>query len=184
MPVINEQFKSDFGFESNNFTVDENGNITAKKIDVKQLLIDGNPFVGSDPDDPVVPPDPDDSTIEFPTSFEKLLVKGPFVVRLGDSSEVLTIRDGVVVLASDDGGTIDNIDIGSITPADGTFNNLVVNNQTNIANITVTGTAAVTGTAEFTNNIEISANPTNLNHATRKDYVDTQISAFAIAFGV
>lgn len=49
--------------------------------------------------------------------------------------------------------------------------------------ITISGTNVdLVGTVAM-DNLEISTPPTQDNHATRKDYVDAKISAFAIAFG-
>lgn len=189
MSILQEQFKSDFGFESTNFVVDATGNITAKRIDVRQLLINGVPFVGEDPDTTPVPTDPEDSTevpeIEFPTKFDRLLVTGSTVVRLDDSSEILTIREGVVKIASGNGGTIDNIEIGSITPSAATFTDLNATNDTALNTLTVAGNLLVAGTTSYTQNISVEEEkPLDNTHLTRKDYVDSQISAFAIAFGV
>ena len=50
--VVNSKaFKSEQGFESPKFTVDINGRLTSEILDVKQILLNGVPFVGETPDE-------------------------------------------------------------------------------------------------------------------------------------
>jgi hypothetical protein len=57
-------------------------------------------------------------------------------------------------------GSMNNVDVGLTTPAKGKFTDVTV-----------------------TNAIKVDTLPTEVYHATRKDYVDQRISAFSIAFG-
>ena len=61
---------------------------------------------------------------------------------------------------SESNGSMNNVDVGLTTPARGKF-----------TEVTVTGS------------IKVDTTPTEVYHATRKDYVDQRISAFSIAFG-
>ena len=67
-------------------------------------------------------------------------------------------------------------DISITTQSSGNIN--IIGN-----NLTITGsTVELVGTVTM-GDLEITNTPTQNNHATRKDYVDARISAFAIAFG-
>jgi hypothetical protein len=49
--------------------------------------------------------------------------------------------------------------------------------------IIVTQGIQVGGDITASGNVEITTTPTQNNHATRKDYVDSRATAFAVAFG-
>jgi len=92
-------------------------------------------------------------------------------------------------------GSLNNITVGLTTPVKGKFTqvelteNLIVD-----SNISVGGNASITGNASVTGNltvvssgqfdsVRIDTTPSEIYHATRKDYVDTRISALSIALG-
>lgn len=85
-------------------------------------------------------------------------------------------------------GAIDNYNIGSIVRGSGSFTTLSVNNTVtlnpsvggHIDNVTIGLTTPVTG--RFTT-VTLIQDPTETNQATSKQYVDTRISALAIALG-
>jgi hypothetical protein len=66
---------------------------------------------------------------------------------------------GAVIITSPTTGTLNNMTIGNTTPAAGTFTTTTANSMT------------------------LNSLPTTTTSATRKDYVDNRITAFAIAFG-
>lgn len=71
--------------------------------------------------------------------------------------------------------------ITSTTVSSGTGNITTVNSTT--GNITTVNSTAINSTEVESDNITINNTPVEAYHATRKDYVDRKISAFAIAFG-
>lgn len=83
-------------------------------------------------------------------------------------------------------GSIDNLDIGLTTPARGKFISVETTGNVSVAgNVSVTGNLSVTGSIGnvTATAVTITSAPTEVYHATRKDYVDQRISAFSIAFG-
>ena len=95
----------------------------------------------------------------------------------------ISVVNGVVAIASvSTTGSINNITVGLTTPAASKFTTTTVTGTATVQGASVLNT--VTATSISTpGNIEIGTLPTVANHATRKDYVDNRISAFAIAFG-
>lgn len=86
-------------------------------------------------------------------------------------------------------GSVNNVSVGLTIPAKGKFTqvelteNLTVDNNVSVGgNITVTGNTIVTGNGQF-DSVRVETAPSEIYHATRKDYVDNRISAFSIAFG-
>jgi hypothetical protein len=80
-----------------------------------------------------------------------------------------------------------NSPLGNITTVNSTTGNIDIVNSTT-GNITTVN--SITGNIDIVNSIELDVNDITINntpvevyHATRKDYVDNRISAFAIAFG-
>lgn len=73
-------------------------------------------------------------------------------------------------------GSINNMSIGLTTPADAKFLDAEIDTATVSTSLTVTGTIEV-------EDLQINNLPTEVYHATRRDYVDNRISAFSIAFG-
>lgn len=78
---------------------------------------------------------------------------------------------------SESHGSMNNVDIGLSTPARGKFINIE-----STGDLTVSGNATISGSSQF-NSVRVNTAPTEVYHATRKDYVDSKISAFSIAFG-
>lgn len=203
MPTVTfNPFVSKSGFKSEGFAVDAAGNLTANNInsedivassiDTSVIKLNGVTLFGSEGDS------------SAPNVFD---ITGDFIVSEG-STPYLSVINGQVVINNrfDSTGKIDNVDIGSITPAEGTF--IVVNtpilenatgidltiNGTTVAQITSAGIvdtsinntsigSTTASTGAFTS-VTINDQPTGPSSATRKDYVDNQITAFSIAFGV
>ena len=96
----------------------------------------------------------------------------------------LTVN-GAVQITSTPTGAINNIDIGGLTPGDGTFVNLTATNGTiTTLNSTTSTLGTALATSVTTGTVSLTSDPTALNHATTKRYVDTQITALSIALGM
>ncbi len=172
MTVEYSPLKSNNGFQSPGFSVDSSGNVTMDG----NLLVDGDATVNgvlfvdniqfADQETGRIFNiiEDDDSVLTLSSTItnshlknlgilEKLEVDGDVYIGIA-STNFLSIDNGTLVINSSEVGSLDNIEIGQNTPADAAF---------------------VVATA--------SSQPTDLNHLTRKDYVDTRVSAFAIAFG-
>ena len=158
-------FESKSGFKSPGFSVNENGDLTVSgNIDTTgSFKINGVPII--DPSDSIVGLDPVIQRalgLKEIGTLDYLNVAGDLVVS-NASTAYIRIQGGT--------GLIDNVSIGSQFPADGNFTSLNVGPGDSTGELTVQG------------NIYITTPPTLSSHATRKDYVDARVSAFAIAFG-
>lgn len=83
-------------------------------------------------------------------------------------------------------GSINNFDIGLTTAGKGKFTSVESTGNLSVAgDAIVVGDLSVAGSVGTLSATSISINtaPTEVYHATRKDYVDQRISAFSIAFG-
>lgn len=197
MPVTFNPLISKSGFKSQGFDVDTQGNLTANSvlansIDAALIKLNGVTLFGAGPTN----------------VFE---ITGDFTVSEG-STPYLSIVNGQIIIENrfDSVGKIDNVDIGTVVPAAGNFTNVVtpsleestsisfiINNNTvgeiNSDGITVpvvdtsvdnTAIGVTTPSTGAFTSVSINNQPTAPSSATRKDYVDNQISAFAIAFGL
>lgn len=184
--VVNSKaFKSEQGFESPKFSVDTNGRLTSEILNVKQILLNGVPFVGQVDDD-------DDDTGEggggeATNPFENiadLSVNNTFTVT---QSNVVNakIANGIITLSSTNTGSIDNMDIGQTTPGQAKFYELdLVSAPDSTASVINADGATVNGTLTFTDGIAVATAPVNNNDVTNKGYVDSQAIALSIALGV
>jgi len=158
-------FESKSGFSSPGFLVNERGDLTVSgNIDTTgSFKINGVPIIDNSDSriglDSVIVRAPGLSEIG---TLDYLNIAGDLVVSQG-STPWISIQGGV--------GNIDNVSIGLQSPADGNFNSLNVGPGDSQGELTVQGDVYITKT------------PTLPSHATRKDYVDARVSAFAIAFG-
>ena len=113
---------------------------------------------------------------------EYLYVDGDVSFAQGANAYISVVNGLVEIDSLSATGTINNITIGLTDPAASKF-----------TTTTITGSAIVQGSSALnavtatsisaSGNIKVATAPTLANHATRKDYVDNRISAFAIAFG-
>lgn len=196
MTVIKSPFRSELGFASPNFLVTESGNIvTSGNIaidgdfttagDIKSegsITIDGDVEVNGNLITPnnvvsnaiivkgISVVDSVNNTFEFNeeitrSNLEKLGVLevldviGNVNIKDSTNFDVITIANGIVNVVSKTTGNLDNINIGLTTPAEAVFTEIEVDD------------------------VKINNTPTELFHATRKDYVDTTATALAIALG-
>jgi hypothetical protein len=165
MSVRYQPFESKSGFKSPGFSVNENGDLTVSgNIDTTgSFKINGVPII--DPSDSIIALD---AVIQRALglkeigTLEYLNVSGDVVIS-NASTPYIRIQGGI--------GNIDNVTIGASGPADGNFTSLNVGPGDSTGELTVDGDIYITNT------------PTLSSHATRKDYVDARISAFASAFG-
>lgn len=211
MAVTYNPFISKYGFKSGDFEVNSLGNLTANdvvvnSIDAGSITINGTPIFAND-----------DSTAAFQIDKDFIVSEG--------STPYLSVINGQVTITnrSDSVGSINNVNIGTVTPGTGTFTNIstgpigvpVIESNTNlilsannavvfkingvnkgkidnnginvpIINSTINNTAignTTPSTGAFTS-ATVTNQPSLPASVTRKDYVDTKITAFSIAFGI
>ncbi len=183
-------FESKSGFRSPNFSVDENGNVVVSSLTVNAptgeneiradaIYIKGIQLLEGSTDESTLIALGNNITASSLTrvgTLEYLNIDGDLRISQG-STPYFNVVDGHIEMTSfGNVGTIDNVAIGTETRASGFFtttttNDLVVEDQ------------ATLNTLSVTTNITVTNAPTAVGHVTRKDYVDSRISAFAIAFG-
>lgn len=187
MAITFSPLESKSGFSSPNFTVDNLGNLTAavinsNLINAETIFLNGSPIIGSG---------------SSPVLFE---LTGDFRVTEG-STPYISIVNGQVQITnrSDSVGTLDNIDIGTITPATAEFTDLTVTGDVNISPISgkiftldpvdigtidnVNIGVTTEGTGRFSS-LEITNEATLDTEVPTKGYVDNQINLFSTAFSI
>lgn len=137
-------------------------------------------------------------------TLDFLNIDGDLTISEG-STPYFSVVDGVVNISSSSNiGKIDNIEIGLAVPRAASFTSLNVGPGDSAGELSVqgeiigSGNLSITGNADIgsrlasdtletntitSDDITINNQPTEISDATRKDYVDTRISAFSIAFG-
>jgi hypothetical protein len=186
-------FESKTGFKSPFFEVTPTGQILADSLyleqglDVQSLKILGIDVINNDDSTLSLGDSILNSSLERVGTLDYLNIAGDLMITKGSSWTVSVVDGKITLLSGPEVGTIDNIDIGSTTPRLGTFTDVVsdtldVTNGASVFSLTVTDDILVGGEIATTR-ITINTQPTEVYHATRKDYVDNKISAFAIAFG-
>lgn len=203
MSVEFTPLKSNSGFASPGFSVSSTGELTVDQ----NATVSGTLYVQSisfgSPGSPGFSIlETDDSTVSLSSAIrnssltslgvlDRLAVDGDVYFGIS-STNFLTIEDGRLFINSSTTGLLDNVDIGTVTPARGVFIDLEVSSADSSGHLRVAGNLEVTLTADITtlttdtttaDSITINNTPTAASHATRKDYVDTRVTAFAIAFG-
>lgn len=244
MTVNYRPFKSSYGFESPGFSVSATGQLTITSGDTlefndrvnindslyvsTQIFIDNIPLL--DLSNPLINKLGSTITESFLTkldTLQELFVEGNVEIKDSSSNNNIVVTNGIITISSTSLGTLDNIEIGSTTPADAYFDDVFIGSVGNNKELSVEGTVVisnsidvptiinstitsavgnittVTATDVNTTNASIDAatidvisseditaddiiinnTPTAANQATRKDYVDNKISAFAIVFG-
>ena len=185
MAVVNSKaFKSEQGFESPKFSVDTNGRLTSEILNVKQILLNGVPFVGQVDDDDDQGGGGDTPATNPFENIADLSVNNTFTVRQSDVNNI-RVANGIVAISSTNVGTIDNIDIGQTTPGQAKFYELdLVPAPDSTASIINADGATVNGTLTFSDGLAVATAPVNNNDVTNKGYVDSQAIALSIALGV
>lgn len=190
MTVTTKQFRTEFGFRSPGFLVDQEGDLTAltvttANVNATTISIAGSSIIEANR----ITENIRNSSLETLGTLQNLTVNGDVLLKKNNINR-LSIINGKVVINSLTTGNIDNVDIGQTTPGkvDTYQLNLVENNGASGefvadgANISFDA-ATITGTVTYVENVSINAAPTSGEHATRKDYVDNSVIAFAVAFG-
>jgi hypothetical protein len=194
MTVLKSPLRSDSGFASPNFLVNNDGDVNAVNIVsngnitvegnlntlgdisiVGNIISDGNfnvidivsesitvkgiSLIDFQNDTYVLNNNITESNLENVGILKSLNVKGNINIKDSEEFVVVDITDGLVNLVSKSKGNLDNISIGLNTPVEAVFTDIEADD------------------------IKINNTPTELFHATRKDYVDTTAAALAIALG-
>lgn len=203
MPVNYSTLQSDFGFKSDSFEVTPDGVLRVSIIDVQQIKLDGEPYVGTGAE-PVTALSPliVNSNLQTLGTLTSLTVAG-------NSS----LTSGTVTITSSTTGNINNVNIGATTRATGSFTTLAANSTTTLTgavningsnvNVTIspTGTGTIVlapGTTGSINNVNIGATTAGTGRFTTltltqeatatdqvptKGYVDRTATALSIALG-
>lgn len=190
-------FESKSGFKSPGFLADEAGNVTVQSLTVAgangaiiradELYIQEIQILeGSHLDSSLVA-----LGSQITGSSLKILGELDFLDVAGDTrlgnvlTPSLTIVNGQVTINSIEVGSVDNVDIGLQTPGAAAFTTADVGiGGLNVeGDVDVTSDLTIGGTTTMSGDLALANTPTASNHATRKDYVDARVSAFAIAFG-
>jgi hypothetical protein len=191
MSVSYVPLESKSGFKSPGFVVDEKGNL---KIGGALAIAGDFSTTGIFYVNGIQLLDNTDSTVALGSqiryssltklgSLEYLNVDGDLVVTQGSTPYINLINGNISITSVNGVGAINNVDIGLRTPADGNFKSLNVGPGDSNGELSVQGFLNVIGTATVTGDMNITNKPTTKSHATRKDYVDARVAAFAIAFG-
>jgi len=182
MTVGQKTLKSDFGFKSPGFYVDENGNLTANTLSIGSY---GNPF---STDLTALSNTIKNSSLETIGVLSQLQTNGDVYLRSSGVNRV-SVVSGRVVINSLTRGTINNVDIGTLTPGQVTAYQIdVVSNgvspgSLNADNAEISASGAdISGIVTFVDGMLIPV-PTLAANPARKDYVDNSVVAFAVAFG-
>lgn len=190
MTVQQKQFRSEFGFRSPGFFVNDSGNLTAGSLTTANLnsttiSIAGAPIIESNR----ITENITNSSLETLGILQSLTVNGDVLLRKNNITR-LSVINGRVIVNSLTTGSMDNIDIGQATPGKVNTYQLNVIDRNGVngefvadgANISFDA-ATITGTVTYVENISVNAAPTSGLHLARKDYVDNSVIAFAVAFG-
>lgn len=190
MTVQQKQLRSEFGFKSPGFLVDKEGDLTALTITTTNLnsttvSINGSTVI----EGTRITENIKDSSLENLGVLQTLTVNGDVSLKKNNINR-LSIVNGRVVINSLTTGAIDNVDIGQSTAGKiNTYQLNVVDQNGASGELVADGAnisfdaATITGTVTYVENISINAAPSSGEHATRKDYVDNSVIAFAVAFG-
>lgn len=195
MSITFKPFESKSGFSSPGFFVDPAGNVNVKSITitaeggpseesiitVDNVIIRGTQLVQGGEDSSYIAfgDGITGSNLQRLGILENLNVNGDLQIINGSS--IINVLDSIVEISSENTGKIDNIEIGMNVPASANFLSVNIGPGDSTGELTVQGNATFDNVS--TDNVTIENQPTAVNQATRKDYVDSRITAFAIAFG-
>jgi hypothetical protein len=163
MTVIYSPLESSYGFASPGFSVDQNGNITSSNLTITNIVMSGDIVANGDNLSSALSTVRINGVVKLSATALGSTVVTSSLTSVGTLTGLtvngqLTASNGIIQLTSSTVGTIDNVNIGSITP----------------------------GTGVFTS-VNVTATPTTNTSAVNKLYVDQNISkrsaAFAIALG-
>ncbi len=190
-------FESKSGFRSPGFTVDELGNVQVKTLQVggqgqdsilraDQIYVKNIQLIEADFDESTLVSLGSQiigSSLTRLGTLEYLNIDGDLRIAQGSSPYFSVVNGHVEIESFAAVGRMDNIDIGLQNPAAANFTSVNVGPGDSSGELTVQGNASVTNDLNVGGDISLTNVPSLSSHATRKDYVDARISAFAIAFG-
>jgi len=190
-------FESKSGFRSPGFLVDELGNVQVRSLEVgglgqesilraDQIFVKNIQLIESDFDESslvALGSQIVGSSLTRLGTLEFLNIDGDLRIAQGSSPYFSVVNGHVEIESFAAVGRMDNIEIGLQNPAAGNFTSLNVGPGDSEGELTVQGHAIITNDATIGGDLTLNNTPSLSNHATRKDYVDARISAFAIAFG-
>jgi hypothetical protein len=196
MTVNISPLRSQAGFQSPGFLVSPTGDITIDGNFVSsQLIVNGITVLETEDSTPSLGSDIKNSSLTNLGVLNVLEVRGDVsVLDIADNANI-SIVDGQITVASVTKGSLDNIAIGQTTAVEAAFTDVDADNltlttaaiiptlTTTAASVTTLASTDITSTDISADDIEITNQPTELNHATRKDYVDNRVSALSIALG-
>jgi hypothetical protein len=186
MTVNISPLRSQAGFQSPGFLVSPTGDITIDGNFVSsQLIVNGITILETEDSTPSLGSDIKNSSLTNLGVLNILEVRGDVsIVDISDNTNI-SIVDGQITVSSVTKGSLDNIAIGQTSAAEAMFTDVDADNLTltTTAIIPTLASTDITSTDISADDIEITNQPTELNHATRKDYVDNRISALSIALG-
>ena len=189
--------ESKSGFKSPGFRVSETGNLTVDgsvnfngPINTSQNFTINGIVVIDDTDSVVsLGSGIKNSSLTRLGVLESLQIDGDFTIAQGSSPYFNVVNGHIEIESFAATGRMDNIDIGLQQPADANFKSVNIGPGDSTGELSVQGDIIVTqgiqvgGNITASGNIEITTTPTQNSHATRKDYVDSRATAFAVAFG-
>lgn len=183
MTVATKAFKSEYGFESGTFNVDSAGRITAPRIDVKSILINGVPFVGQEDDDDTGGGGGGGETANPFDNVASLTVNQSLLVNY-NSNQQLRVSNGTITISPDITGELNNVNIGLETPGQARLYHLeMVGAPDSTASIISADGATLEGTITVDGSLRVSGTPTDAGDLTPKSYVDSTALALSIALG-
>ena len=191
MTITYVPFESKSGFKSPGFAVNQNGNLTVDG----HVRFNGEFQTGANfAVNGIIILEDTDSVVSLGSQIknssltsvgilENLNVNGDFTVSRLSTHHINIVNGNVLIQSTNGVGSINNISIGLTTPADANFESVDIEELTVQGQAEVGQDLTVGGELSTVGNIAVGATPTASNHATRKDYVDSRVAAFSIAFG-
>lgn len=190
-------FESKSGFTSPGFLVNERGDIiteggltiAGQLSTTEEFTINGIQVIDDSDSVPSLGQQIRNSYLTRVGTLEFLNIEGDLEVSQGSTPYFRVVNGHVEVISLNGTGSIENMDIGLKEPGDANFKSVNIGPGDSTGELTVQGNIGVTGTItgggdlNIGGDISVTAQPTEPNHVTRKDYVDARVSAFAIAFG-
>lgn len=190
-------FESKSGFRSPGFTVDELGNVQVATLTVggqgqdsilraDQIYVKNIQLIEADFDESTLVALGSQiigSSLTRLGTLEYLNIDGDLRIAQGSSPYFSVVNGHVEIESFAAVGRMDNINIGLQNPAAANFTSVNVGPGDSSGELTVQGNASVTNDLNIGGDLSITNVPSLSSHATRKDYVDSRIAAFSIAFG-
>lgn len=134
MSVTFNPFLSKYGFKSDGFEVDSSGNLSAENLNVQSIAVNTD-ITANSVDVSIIKLN---GSVLFGsgTGSATFQLENDFIVSEG-STPYLSVINGQISInnRSDSTGTIDNVDIGTVTPGTGVFTDLTSNNITSVSGI-------------------------------------------------